>query len=53
LFIHKRLIAYALIGVGAGILFFPVAFAGHVLTALLAYRLVVRFRTVLYSHSRS
>ncbi len=34
----------------SGILFFPVAFAGHVLASLLVYRLVVRFRTELYSH---
>lgn len=50
LFLKERLARYAAIGVAGGLVFFPCAFAGHVTSAVLASRLVVRFRTTLYSH---
>jgi ABC-type multidrug transport system fused ATPase/permease subunit len=49
-FMREHLRTYALIGVAGGLVFLPCAFAGHFCSALLASRLVVRFRTTLYSH---
>lgn len=49
-FVSDSLPQMAVLGLAAGILFFPVAYAGHVACSVLASRLVTSFRMHLYRH---
>lgn len=49
-FVHHTLPRMALLGIAAGVLFFPIAYAGHVATGVLSSRLVTSFRMTLYRH---
>lgn len=49
-FVRKTLPGLAVLGIAAGVVFFPIAYAGHVCGGILASRLVTSFRMRLYRH---
>ncbi len=49
-FVRDGLLRYTLLGIGAGLLFFTLAYVSHFVTLVLKSRLAMRFRLALYSH---
>ncbi len=49
-FMRSRLLRYTLFGLGAGVVFFPIAYVSHVAGNVFASRMVASFRMALYRH---